>query len=549
MADDPSASNGVTAEARYSQLEQLREPYLERARDCARVTIPALVTPKGFTASSKLYVPFQGVGARGVSNLAAKLLLSLLPPNSPFFKLVMDDYSIERLGEGDLRSKVDTALSKIERAVTDYIETSSLRVAVAELLKLLIVAGNVLLYLMPNGAARVFKLTEYVVKRDMQGGPLEIITKERVSRASLPDNVQSMLPEVASRHDGQGNAVRSVEDDIDLFTWVRRTDTSWQSHQEVGGVIVPGSTGSYPLDKSPYMPMRWTRMDGEDYGRSYVEEYLGDLFSLEGLSKAIVQGAAAAAKILIMVKPGSSTNARQVAQKPSGSVISGNKDDVGVLQMEKYADFRVAKETINDITERLSFAFLLNSSIQRKGERVTAEEIRYMARELEDALGGVYSVLSMEFQFPLVQRLMFVLERDKKLPKLPKGFVRPAIVTGIDALGRGQDFAKLQTFLKAAMELFGPEQMATRIHVGDALARLGASIGITTDGLVKTEDEVAAAAQAQTQTGLAEALGPNAINALGGIGKQAMADSAKAQMAAASPASAEGAPPTAPPTQ
>lgn len=540
MSSDTSRES-VTAEGRYSQLEAIREPYLERARDCARVTIPSLVPPKGFTATSKLYVPFQGVGARGVSNLAAKLLLSLLPPNSPFFKLVMDDFSIQRLGENEpLRGKVDSALSKIERTVMDYIETSALRVAVAELLKLLIVAGNVLLYLMPNGGARVFKLTEYVVKRDMQGNPLEIITKERVSRASLPKNVRDMVPEDKPATDAQGNAVRSAEDDVDLYTWIRRTETSWVSHQEVKGVIVPDSEGSYPLDKSPYMPMRWTRIDGEDYGRSYVEEYLGDLFSLEGLSKAIVQGAAAAAKILLLVRPGSSTNAKQIATKASGSVIAGHKDDVTVLQLEKYADFRVAKETIDAITDRLSFAFLLNSSIQRNGERVTAEEIRYMARELEDALGGVYSVLSMEFQSPLVQRLIYVLERDKKLPKLPKGFVRPAIVTGIDALGRGQDFSKLETFLKAGAAMLGPEQMASRIHAGEALARLGAAVGISTEGLIKTEDEIAAEMQQSQQMAMMQQLGPNAINALGGMGKQAMASQAQAAQQAVAP-SAEGA--------
>lgn len=544
-----AVNDGVTAAGRYAQLEQIREPYLERARDCARVTIPGLVPPKGFTPQSKLYVPFQGVGSRGVNNLAAKLLLSLLPPNTPFFKLVMDDYSIERLNNNqNLRATVDAALSKIERAVQDYIEMSAIRVAVAELLKILIVAGNVLLFLNPLGGVRVFKLTDYVIKRDLQGNPLEIITKESVSKAALPDEIRQMVADEDTKPatDAQGNPVRSAEDNVDLYTWIKRVGNAWQSHQEVCGQKVPGSEGSYPLDKTPYLPMRWTRIDGEDYGRSYVEEYLGDLYSLEGLSKAIVQGSAAAAKVLILVKPGSSTNAQQVARKPTGSVIPGNQDDVGVLQMQKYADFRIAKETIDAITERLSFAFLLNSSIQRKGERVTAEEIRYMARELEDALGGVFSVLSMEFQYPLIQRLMYVLERAHKLPALPKGFVKPVIVTGIDALGRGQDFTKLQTFIGAAIELLGAEQAIKYVNPSDALTRLGAAIGITTDGLVKTEDQVKAEMAQMMQMQMMQQLGPNAINALGGMGKQAMADQAQANLAAneQAPPAAEGEPET-----
>jgi hypothetical protein len=38
---------------------------------------------EGFGPHSRLETPFSGVGSRGVNNLASKLLLALLPPNSP----------------------------------------------------------------------------------------------------------------------------------------------------------------------------------------------------------------------------------------------------------------------------------------------------------------------------------------------------------------------------------------------------------------------------------------------------------------------------------
>ena len=75
---------------------------------------------------------------------------------------------------------------------------------------------------------------------------------------------------------------------------------------------------------------------------------------------------------------------------------------------------------MNRIETRLQFAFLLNSSIQRNAERVTASEIRFMAEDLEQALGGIYSILSQEFQLPFVMRKMAMMEKSKKLPKLPK---------------------------------------------------------------------------------------------------------------------------------
>src|SRR5690554_6075142 len=90
------------------------------------------------------------------------------------------------------------------------------------------------------------------------------------------------------------------EDDVELFTWIKRDGTDkFKVHQEVNKTKVPGSEGSYKASECPWIPLRLVRIDGEDYGRSYVEEYFGDLRSLEGLSQAIVEGSAAAAKVLL----------------------------------------------------------------------------------------------------------------------------------------------------------------------------------------------------------------------------------------------------------
>jgi hypothetical protein len=69
-----------TAKQRYEKLQADRQHYLDRARECSELTIPTLIPDDGFESSSELYTPFQSVGARGVNNLASKLLLLLLPP-------------------------------------------------------------------------------------------------------------------------------------------------------------------------------------------------------------------------------------------------------------------------------------------------------------------------------------------------------------------------------------------------------------------------------------------------------------------------------------
>ncbi len=122
-----------------------------------------------------------------------------------------------------------------------------------------------------------------------------------------------------------------------------------------------------------------------------------------------------------------------------------------------------------------------------------------MAQELESALGGVYSVLSQEFQLPLVNLLLQRLVKAKKMPKFPKDTVKPQIVTGIEALGRGQDLNKLAQFLEYLSPL-GPEAIMGNLNLDDYIDRLGASLGIDTSGLIKTPEQKAQEAeQAQQQ--------------------------------------------------
>ena len=42
-----------------------------------------------------------------------------------------------------------------------------------------------------------------------------------------------------------------------------------------------------------------------------------------------------------------------------------------------------------------------------------------MAQELEASIGGVYSILTQELQLPLVRRLMYILQKQGKLPQFP----------------------------------------------------------------------------------------------------------------------------------
>jgi hypothetical protein len=214
------------------------------------------------------------------------------------------------------------------------------------------------------------------------------------------------------------------------------------------------------------------------------------------LSRSLVEGAAASSKVVFLVKPNSSTKKRDLAMTRNGDIITGQAGDVDVLQAQKHYDLGVVESAIGKFEQRLSFAFLLNAAVQRDAERVTSTEIRYMANELETALGGVYSLLSQELQLPIVRLLMQRMSKKGEIPNLPKGTVKPTIITGVEALGRGNDLEKLREFTAEIAQLaqINP-QAVSMLNIGDLIQRMANSHGIDTEGLIKSQEELQAEQQ------------------------------------------------------
>ena len=483
------------AESRYLFLEPEKSIYLDRAIECSKYTLPTLITDNdrstGKNFYNKITTTYQGLGARGVNNLAAKLLIALLPPNQAFFRLSVDDIKLQQELDNfkDLQSEFEQKLSLMERAVMRNIEESGDRTALFEALKHLIIGGNALLYVTEKGT-RVYPLKSFCLNRDPEGNILEVVVREEVNPEVLPEGT-------APKNAEGGLLDRSVF----LYTYITwdydKDRCKW--YQEAYGKKV-GKDGSVPIEKAPWIPLRLYRVAHEAYGRSFCEELLGDLKSLEYLSKAIVEGSAAAAKIIFLCNPNGTTRPDSLARAANGSIVAGNPNDVAPLQMQKQADLTVALNTIARIEQRLSFAFLLNSAIQAGAagrDRVTAEEIRMVAQELESGLGGVYSILSVELQLPLVNRKMALMEKSGSLPKLPKNVVRPRITTGLDALGRGNDKAKLIEFITTLAQTIGPDQMAKFVNSREMITRLAASDGLDIYKLIKSEEDLMAEEQQQ----------------------------------------------------
>ena len=88
----------MLARERYNQLVTDRRQFLDKAVDCAKLTLPYLIQDDTSSRPTHetLSIPWQSVGSKCVVGLAAKLMLAILPPQATFFKLQVRE---DKLGE------------------------------------------------------------------------------------------------------------------------------------------------------------------------------------------------------------------------------------------------------------------------------------------------------------------------------------------------------------------------------------------------------------------------------------------------------------------
>ena len=530
-----------------------RQSYVDRAEDIAALTIPYLYPPSTGSTSRAMPDPYQSIGSRGVNNLASKFLLVTLPSQRGFFQYRLTP-DTERLIENlapEEKDDFERSLVQHERDVLRQVDSAELRPVMFMCFKHLLVSGNVLLHIPNDGPARYYPLTHYVCRRDPQtGSPLEIIVKEEASLSTLSPKIQGLILNAATQAE-VGNSSYEDDDTVTVYTYICRKRKGgsaktpkyrWETWQEIDGIKLPDSESNSPGNDPHWFPLRMIRISGESYGRGYVEEYAGDLSVCEDLSEALVEGSLIAAQTKFGVRPNAMTSPKELEEVRNGGFFDGEEGDLWTLKTDKQVDFRVALETQRDLRAALGYAFLLNTSVQRQAERVTAEEIRTVMQELQDALGGAYSNLEAEIQRPLANRLT--------LRATAKGIVQPfqekdvelLIVTGFEAIDRGHEMNALASAISVATQLLGPEAVSAVVDSKKAMNQIFTSHGVDKMDVFYTDEEIQAKEQQAMMAEMATKLGPNAINQVGGMARdqQAMEGGGGGPAAAPPPPPPEG---------
>ncbi|KDD18609.1 portal protein [Bordetella bronchiseptica] len=438
-----------TVKDAWASGEQKRQPLLARAQNYAAYTIPIICPPDGYDEQAQeLQTDYQAVGALAVNSLSNKLILALFAPSRPFMRYDVPADVLDRIG-ADAAGNALTALAAAERNSMRLLDQLSTRPRLYEAVRNLIVTGNCLLILGEDKTTplRVLGLRKYVVKRSMSGKVVEIIIKQTVRFDELDADAQRYLKgggKGLTKYEKMDPADPRTCEDVDWFTWVRLADrgkyevTSYVDEHEL-----PASfSGSYAEEELPYRVLTWELPDGQHYGIGLVEQCAGDFAAMSTLSEAQLRAAVLASEFRWLCNPGGLTQPEDMEQSENGAAIPGVEGDVVALSAAGAgvaAGLQIMDAVLSKYVNRIGRTFLLGSSVVRDAERVTAEEIRMQAQELETSLGGVYSRLAIDFQLPLAYWLARMLG-----VRLVGTAIQPTIITGLDALSRNADLDNLK---------------------------------------------------------------------------------------------------------
>ena len=455
-----------------------------RAEEYAQLTVPSVFPIKGTSESTELTNDIQSFGAQAVNHLANKLSMTLFGAQRPFFRLKALPAFIEEMAAANIPEDALSAMfQKAEReALMEVARMGSQEHFTATLLNL-IITGNALLHF-PKGTderASVYSIRDYVIKRDLKGFPILIITKDTKRFDAFPTDVQFKI---------LNNAPAVPPDpkrEVDLYTKIvwDHTVKKYYTRQYAEGTEITDRPGIDTVDTLEFVPLVWKLVRGEDYGRAYIEDYFGDFHTLSTCEQALTEFIAISAQVKGLVNPAGLTDVAELNRTPNGQWCSGREEDVALLQMNKNNDLQIVEARIARIEQRLSKAFLMDSSGIRDAERVTAEEIRLIARELETSLGGVYTRLAQTFQLPvarlLLQRIEFRIDGKS---------VEPIILTGLDVLSRSGDLDAYRLFVQDASMLMNlDEEVRRELDLNGILRFLAANNNLDSQMAFLTQEE------------------------------------------------------------
>jgi hypothetical protein len=441
----PTQDVSKDAQSVWNRLNNGRASMMRRLEKLAAYTLPHLLQPDGWDANQDGGGhDYQSIGAQAVNHLATKLMLSMFAPTRPFMRLDASPELKKLAREQDFPEEdLQNLLAQGERAAIKELDSMAARPKLFDLFKNLIVLGNSVITLPEEAETeepRVLGIRRFCVKRSLDSKLHTLVMREQVKKDELSEDAQALVPgkQSQSNVDYYVLVCRNAQDKYEVTHWVDDKQ------------VTAKGTKTYSEEDLPYRVIAWNLADYADYGTGLCEEYMGTLAALSTVSAAAIKCAVLASEFRWLANPAGMTRPEDFNNSENGECLPGVEGDLSLVQAaaEVANALGVQRQLAQDYTNVIGRGFLMAGAVTRDAERVTAEEIRMIAQELETGLGGAYSRLAVDVQLPLGR---YLLRRIKLAIK--GSLIKPTIVTGLDALSRNGDLEALKAYISDVAQI------------------------------------------------------------------------------------------------
>lgn len=512
-----SLENAKSIEQRFRLMNTARSTRMEQLREMASYVSPRLLPEYEYHTEDQLLTErYSSTPLVLALKLTAKIVASVYPLNNvPFFNWLIRDVPQFNDEQMDQAWKI---AYRTEFIVANRLDASNFRQALHNAVLNAQVLGDTVIYQSDDYDFRVYPINEFVLRRDAAGNIAEMVLRDWLEPDLLDDNLRS-LNNGKPKSEFYPSSTR-LEPHYTRLMWNTKTK-KWDVEKEFRCEVYERDV-SYT--NSPYYHIGWEQVNTEDYSRSLVEAAYGEIRSLEMLTKALVQTAAAISRVHPAVSPTGMTRAEDLDHPDieNMDVVTARAEDVFWLTPPLNPQLQALVASVQMAEEKLSKVFLSDTAGTLTGERVTAYQIQEVVQEMEQTLGNVLGSIAQQIQRPVILRTLELERRNGTISQeefdLLSQIAELEIKSGLDALGRQLEGARLQALLSVLPSL--PPGSIQKMDFDAVLEKLMVSSGLDPSGLMKSDEQLAAEQEAAQQQAIQQQIAQQAIQTGGAVVEQ-----------------------------
>lgn len=507
-------SPGKRFMARYQRAKGRRDMYQTVIDEAYEFSLPLRqrMSMKGrLPGPADIDRLFDSTAVIAVQALASQMLDDVWPADQTPFEL--------KAGPGlpaDQAEAANKQLAGISSLLIDAINNSNFRSAAHEMLCDYTIATGIMVVEQGGADAplvfRSVPLTEAVIDLGPRQQPDALFQPQKVQaghiltlwpRAKLPKMLADCERQEPTR---EIELISGVERD-----WTARGAETWV-HRVVWNDEVIFEERSEGAGSCPFLAVSFSRVAGEAMGRGPVMMALPDIKTVNKVVELILEHADLQLSGVWLYDDDGVINPDTAVLEP-GALIPRTPGSTGLQNVVPSGDMRSAQMQLEGLRAQIREALYVNDLGDLSRTPRSATEVAQRTADRARRLSGAYGRLLMEFLFPLVARVWWLLRRQQGLMSLPAIDGDKIKVRPLSPLTRAQaqdDILRHTNFLSTLATFYGPQAPLVMTDVVGSVAWLADKMGFNPTLLhdkAQIETLLAQAAQAAQAAGMLPAQG------------------------------------------